>query len=55
MSMAEIMDVYKKLNIDVTKMQQYQNAEKFAEQFERCSITKNVFVSSSNTSVDVKR
>lgn len=50
MTVSEIMESYKKMNIDVRKMPPYQGAEKFAQQFKRCSITKDVFVSSSDVS-----
>ena len=43
MTASEIMENYKKMNIDVRKMPPYQGAEKFAQQFKRCSITKDVF------------
>lgn len=51
MCMLNVMEMYKKLNIDVNKMPPYQGAEKFAQQFKRCSITKDVFVSSSDASI----
>ena len=49
-STLNVMELYEKLNIDVKKMPPYQGAEQFAQQFKRCSITKDVFVSSSDAS-----
>ena len=50
MSTLNVMEMYQKLNIDIKKMPPYQGAEKFAQQFKRCSVTKDVFVSSSAAS-----
>ena len=50
MSTLNIMEMYEKFNIDIKKMPPYQGAEKFAQQFKRCSITKDGFVSSSDAS-----